>query len=93
VGFLILAVTTIAGMDLVRGNAVKGVTVLLLTILSLAIFAGTGYVDWPAGLALGAGNLLGGIVGVRVALLRGHLWLEHALTITVVVFAILLWLT
>jgi uncharacterized membrane protein YfcA len=93
VGFLILAITTIAGLDLVRGNAVKGVTVMLLTLLSLAVFAGTGHVDWPAGLALGFGNLLGGIVGVRLALLQGHRWLEHVLTITVIVFAILLWVT
>ena len=93
VGFLILAVTTIAGLDLVRGNAVKSVTVMLLTILSLAVFAGTGHVDWPAGIALGAGNLLGGIVGVRVALLRGHKWIEHVLTVTVILFAILLWFT
>jgi uncharacterized protein len=93
VGFLALAMTSIAGLDLVRGNAVKVFTVMLLTLLSLAVFAGTGNVDWPAGLALGFGNLLGGIVGVRVAVLKGHTWLEHVVTVTVVVFAILLWVT
>jgi uncharacterized protein len=93
VGFLALAMTSIAGLDLVRGNAVKVFTVMLLTLLSLAVFAGTGNVDWPAGLALGLGNLLGGIVGVRVAVLKGHAWLEHVVTVTVVVFAILLWVT
>jgi uncharacterized protein len=93
VGFLALAMTSIAGLDLVRGNAVKVFTVMLLTVLSLAVFAGTGHVDWPAGVALGFGNLLGGIVGVRVAVLKGHKWLEHVVTVTVVVFAILLWVT
>jgi uncharacterized membrane protein YfcA len=93
VGFLLLAVTSIAGLDLVRGNAVKVFTVMLLTTLSLAVFAGTGHVDWPAGIALGIGNLLGGIVGVRVAVLKGHKWLEHVVTVTVIVFAILLWVT
>jgi uncharacterized membrane protein YfcA len=77
----------------VRGNAVKVFTVMLLTLLSLLVFAGTGNVDWPAGLALGLGNLLGGVVGVRVAVLKGHKWLEHVVTATVVVFAILLWVT
>src|SRR5690606_7587410 len=52
VGFLTLGMTTIAGHDLVRGNAVKVFTVMLLTLLSLAVFAGTGNVNWPAGLAL-----------------------------------------
>jgi uncharacterized membrane protein YfcA len=93
VGFLLLAVTSLAGLDLVRGNAVKVFTVMLLTTLSLAVFAGTGHVDWPAGIALGLGNLLGGVVGVRVAVLKGHKWLEHVVTVTVVVFAILLWVT
>lgn len=93
VGFLILAVTTIAGLDLVRGNAVKVFSVMLLTLLSLAVFARTGHVDWPAGLALGAGNLLGGIVGVRIAVRRGHHWLEHVVTATVIIFAVMLWVT
>ena len=66
---------------------------MLLTILSLAVFASTGNVHWPAGLALGTGNLLGGIVGVRVAVMKGHTWLEHIVTATLVVFAVLLWLT
>ena len=91
VGFFALALTTIAGLDLVRGNAVKVVTVMLLTILSLAVFAGTGNVDWPAGLALALGNVLGGIVGVRLAVLKGQRWLEHAVTATIVVFALMLW--
>ena len=93
VGFLILAMTTIAGMDLVRGNAVKVLTVMLLTLLSLAIFAGTGNVNWPLGLALGAGNLAGASVGVRFAVLRGHRWLEQIVFGAVIVFAVALWLT
>lgn len=93
VGFLALALTTLAGLDLVRGNAVKVFTVMSLTILSLAVFAGTGNVDWPAGLALALGNLLGSVVGVRVAILKGHKWLEPVVTATIVIFAVLLWLT
>lgn len=93
VGFLALAVTTLAGLDMVRGNAVKVFSVMLLTLLSLVVFAGTGHVDWPAGIALAGGNVLGGIVGVRVAVLKGQRWLEHVVTATIVVFAVLLWVT
>jgi uncharacterized membrane protein YfcA len=93
VGFLALAMTSLAGLDLVRGNAVKVFTVLLLTVLSLAVFAATGHVDWPAGVALALGNLLGGVVGVRIAVFKGHKWLEHVVTATIVVFAVLLWMT
>ncbi|HXG87407.1 MAG TPA: sulfite exporter TauE/SafE family protein [Vicinamibacterales bacterium] len=93
VGFLVLAVTTIAGLDLVRGNAVKVFSVMIVTLLSLAVFSGTGNVDWPAGIALGIGNLLGGLLGVRLAVLRGHKWLEHVVTATVIIFAVMLWVT
>ena len=91
VGFLVLAITTAAGMDLVRGNAVKLLTVMMLTIISLAVFAGAGQVDWPRGLALGIGNWAGAAFGVRLAVLKGHQWLERVVTITVVIFAVALW--
>lgn len=93
VGFLILAVTTIAGLDLVRGNAIKVFTIMVVTLLSLAVFSGTGNVDWPAGIALAVGNFAGAQLGVKVAVLRGHKWLEHVVSITVVIFAIMLWVT
>ena len=92
IGFLILAITAAAGMDLVRGNAVKLLTVLMLTIISLVVFAGAGQVDWPRGLALGVGNWLGAIAGVRMAVLKGHNWLQQVVTITVILFAVALWL-
>lgn len=91
VGFAVLAATSVAGMDLVRGNAVKLLAVLLLTILSLAIFASSGVVDWTAGLALAAGNVVGAMIGVRLALRQGHGWLQKAVTAAVVAFAVLLW--
>ena len=91
VGFLILAVTTLAGLDLVRGNALKVLVILIATPLSLAIFAGTGRVDWPLGLTLAVGNLLGGLVGVRLTVLKRHRWMKGMVTATVVIFALKLW--
>lgn len=91
VGFLILAVTTFAGLDLVRGNAIKVTTALLFTVISLGIFAWQGMVEWAPGLALGAGTLVGGLVGVRLTVLRGHRWVRGVVLVAVVVFAVLLW--
>lgn len=93
VGFLVLAITSAAGMDLVRGNAVKLLSVMLLTLLSLVVFAGAGQVDWPRGLALAVGNWGGAVIGVRMAVLKGHKWLQQVVTVTVILFAILLWFT
>ena len=93
VGFLALAVTTAAGLDLVRGNAVKVLTILVQTIVSLAIFAWGDKIHWFPGFALAAGSFLGSLVGVRLTVRKGHRWVQGVVTATVVVFAIRLWFT
>ncbi len=92
VGFLILALTTVAGLDLVRGNAVKVTAILVLTVAALAIFAGQGKVDWPLGLVLGSGNLVGGLIGARLTVWKGHDWVRRFVVLTVVAFALKLWI-
>lgn len=92
VGFLILAATTLAGLDLVRGNALKVLVVLAYIPLSLAIFAWQGMVDWGLGLALAAGHLAGAFLGVRLTVLKGHTWVQRVVTVAVIAFAIGLWL-
>jgi len=91
VGFIVLALTTYIGLDLVRGNAIKVLSILVLIIVSLSLFAWQGKVDWITGLVLGAGTLLGGQLGVRLTILKGHRWLRIVVTITVILFAIKLW--
>ena len=91
VGFLVLAATSMARLDLVRGNAVKVLSILCFTALSLAIFASQGKVQWVPGLALAFGNVLGGLVGVRVTVKKGHEWIRRAVTVVIVIFAIRLW--
>lgn len=91
VGFLILAATTLAGLDLVRGNALKVLVILSFTPLALALFALGGKVEWGLGTALATGNLLGGFLGVHLTVLKGHAWVKRVVTGAVVVFAVLLW--
>lgn len=88
IGFVVLALTTLAGFDLVRGNAVKVLTVLLQTLVALAVFLSTGQVRWAEGGLLAVGGLLGSLVGVRLTVLKGHRWLKGVVTVTMVLFAI-----
>ena len=92
VGFFILALTTVAGLDLVRGNAVKLLVILGTTLLSLALFTWAGKVEWVPGLALAVGSMAGSFLGVRLAVLKGHAWVRGVVTIAIVVFAVKLWL-
>ena len=92
VGFFLLAATTWTGLDLVRGNAVKVLTVLAFTVLALGVFAWQGKVVWLTGIVLAAGFAVGGRLGARLTLTQGHAWVRRVVTITIVVFAIKLWL-
>ncbi len=91
VGFLILAATSLAGLDLVQGNAVKVLSVLCFTLMSLGIFVWQDKVQWWIELTLGAGTVLGGLVGVKLTVLKGHVWVKRVVTVTIIVFALRLW--
>lgn len=93
VGFLVLAVTSSQGLDLVRGNALKVAVILCFTLLSLALFAAGGRVDWLWGIPLAVGNVVGGRLGARLTLLKGHRWVRRCVTAAILVFAVRLWWT
>ena len=88
VGFLVLAATTMAGLDLVKGNAVKVLSVLAYTCISLAIFAFEGKVNWGLGLVLATGTMVGSQIGVHLTVLKGHLWIKKVVTVTVIIMAL-----
>ncbi|MCK5679285.1 sulfite exporter TauE/SafE family protein [bacterium] len=88
VGFLVLAATTMAGLDLVKGNAVKVLSILAYTCISLAIFAFEGKVNWGLGLVLATGTMVGSQIGVHLTVLKGHLWIKKVVTVTVIIMAL-----
>jgi len=91
VGFFILALAMLAGFDLVKGNALKVLVVLVFTPLVLVIFAWAGKVDWGMGAVLAAGNLLGGLLGTHLTVLKGHAWVKRVVVVMILVFAVKLW--
>lgn len=88
IGFLLLAATSAAGFNLIRGNALKVTVVLTFTPLALVLFALNGKVNWAMGFALAAGNFLGGLAGVHLQVLKGHKWVRSVVTVVIVIFAI-----
>ncbi|MEM7350375.1 MAG: TSUP family transporter [Acidobacteriota bacterium] len=91
VGFLILAVTTAAGLDLVRGNAVKVLSILCFTGISLTLFAWQGRVVWLTGASLAVGTVIGGLLGAHLTVHKGHSWVRGVVTTTILIFAVKLW--
>ncbi len=90
VGVLLLAALTALGrLDLVRANAVKVIVVPAATIVSLAIYARHGQVDWASGALLALGMGAGGWIGARLqAAPGGTRWIRLAVAIAVIAAAI-----
>jgi uncharacterized protein len=85
VGFIIIAaLTTISGLNLVDTNSHKVFVVGIYTVFALLIFVFHGKICWTVGMALAAGNGLGGWLGSHWAVDRGERWLRLILVICVV---------
>ncbi|MBS3820252.1 MAG: sulfite exporter TauE/SafE family protein [Phycisphaerae bacterium] len=69
--FLLAGLVLAGGYDLVRANAVKLLVVLAFTVVALVVFVIGGKVDWPMGLLLAAGNVLGAWIATATAARRG----------------------
>ncbi|MDO5059292.1 MAG: sulfite exporter TauE/SafE family protein [Neisseria sp.] len=67
--FLLLPVLSgLLRYDLLRANALKVVCTLGFTVVALAVFIWQGQIWWDVGLVLAAGNTIGSLLGVRIAL-------------------------
>ena len=67
-GVILIAVLAIAAHDdLRRLNAVKGVLSLIISVVSVAVFAIGAPVDWPIVALLAPTTLLGGFLGAKLA--------------------------
>ena len=89
IGFIIMAVLRgILHLDLVRINVHKVALVFVYTLPVLGIFALADKVVWGAGLALAAGNALGGWLAANVQSKRGEGPVRVVFAVAVVAMAI-----
>ena len=88
VGFLVITALLIHGLDLVRINAIKVFVIFAYTFVALGVFIYHGQVDYSLGFALAAGTSIGGMIGPKLAVDKGHDWIKKVVSITVLVFAL-----
>ena len=92
VGLLMLPMlVALLRFDTVRANALKILCTLGFTAVALLIFISQGQVWWTLGLVLAAGNVLGALVGVRVAMKlspQNMRWAVFVMTLLAVAFAL-----
>jgi len=85
--FLLTALVLVAGLDLVRGNAVKLLIAFCYTVPALTIFVMNDLVRWDLGLTLAAGNMLGAWVATYEAAKRGAPFIRWLLIVVVIAAA------
>lgn len=88
VGFLVITALLIHGLDLVRINAIKVFVIFAYTFVALGVFIYHGQVDYSLGFALAVGTSVGGMIGPKLAVDKGHDWIKKVVSITVLVFAL-----
>ncbi|MBE1533615.1 sulfite exporter TauE/SafE family protein [Actinomadura algeriensis] len=69
--FLVIAFTTILGMDFVNASATSKIINAGTNLGALAVFAVQGHVLWAIGLAMAVCNAVGAWLGARTAINRG----------------------
>lgn len=69
---LLLGMSLIRRGDLVASNAVKNLIGFVVTLAATCVFAFYGKIDWLPGLVTAAGNILGGLVGAKLAIKKGN---------------------
>lgn len=69
---LLLAMSLLNTGDLVASNAIKNLIGFLVTLAATAMFVIYGLVEWMPGLIMAIGNVLGGVVGAKLAIAKGN---------------------
>ncbi|UCE42925.1 MAG: sulfite exporter TauE/SafE family protein [Candidatus Aminicenantes bacterium] len=89
VGFLFMAALYhLLRVDLITVNMHKVFIILIYTLPALLIFMWTGNVNWKYGLALAAGNALGGWWGAHVAVKGGERVIRIILGVAISIMAL-----
>ncbi|MEU6717274.1 TSUP family transporter [Nonomuraea sp. NPDC046802] len=86
--FLIIAFTTILGLDFVSASASAKIINIGTNLGALAVFAAQGHVHWALGLGMAVCNVAGAQVGARMALRRGASFVRVVLLCVVVAMVI-----
>ncbi len=69
---VLLAMSLLNRGDLVASNAVKNWIGFIVTLTATLMFAIHGLIDWLPGLVMAIGNVLGGVVGAKLAIKKGN---------------------
>ncbi len=85
--FLLAAIVLSAGYDLVKGNAIKVLIVLMYVPFSLAVYIWGDMVNYKYGLILAVGQVIGAYIGAKTAVNKGSGFIRWVMIIFIVLSA------
>lgn len=84
--FLVFLLVGVLGFAFLQGTALAKLGNLATNIAALVVFVASGSVVWHVGLPMGAANALGGYLGARTAVARGHGFIRGVFIVVVGAF-------
>lgn len=69
---MLLAMSFLNTGDLVASNAIKNWVAFVVTLAATIVFVIHGMVEWVPGLTMAVGNVIGGVVGAKLAIAKGN---------------------
>jgi len=85
--FLLAGLVFSAGYELVKANALKVLVNFIFTPFALVVFILNGQVDYAYGLILGTGNVVGGLIGSRLAVKKGANFVRWVILVVILLTA------
>ena len=85
---MLYTLTIFFGFTIVEANATDIIPWFLLSLSSLIIFAMNGIVNYPFGIALFFGMLIGGNLGAHTAIKKGDQWVKTLFVVVVIISGI-----
>jgi uncharacterized membrane protein YfcA len=76
------------GMNMLEMKATMKIPALIIGLVALAVYLQAGLIDWPTGLSLMLGTLVGSNLGARGSMRLGNKWLKYLFVALMLGFAI-----
>jgi uncharacterized membrane protein YfcA len=81
-GIVMFAIYSIfSHMTIHQANAIRNVTITLMTVLSIAIFAKAGVIRWLPSLIMMSGAMIGGYFTARIAMRVPHVYVRRGILV------------
>jgi uncharacterized protein len=74
--FFVILLVGVLGYGFLEASAKAKIANLVTNLAAIAVFAASGSILWVLGLAMGAANLVGGLLGARTAISRGNAFIR-----------------